>query len=148
MYPGRGDAQLIELSRQAAKLHPQTGVWEASTGQYESHFGSSEPAAAILQRAVESRLQQTGPTELASRVEPTRSVSRIVASSTDSATELPGDPRPGRLPVAVNTAFRTQIVRAGLQAPSRERESLGTAPAFRAERKWRACRNASAHRSA
>ena len=36
MYPGRGDAQLIELSRQAAKLHPQTGVWEASTGELVS----------------------------------------------------------------------------------------------------------------
>jgi hypothetical protein len=70
-------------------------VREASTGQDESHFGSSESAAAILQRAVESRLQQTRATELASRVEPTRSVSRIVASSTDSATELPGDPRLG-----------------------------------------------------
>ena len=64
VYQGRGDDQLIELSRQAAKAHPRMAVWEASTAHYESRFGSTGAAAAILENAVETRLEQVGWDEL------------------------------------------------------------------------------------
>ncbi len=35
-YQGRGDEQLIELSRQAAGLHPRMAVWAASTAHVRS----------------------------------------------------------------------------------------------------------------
>jgi len=60
MYQGRGDAQLIELSRQAALLYPRMAIWGASTAQYEARFGSRDAAAAILERAVETRLEEIG----------------------------------------------------------------------------------------
>ena len=50
-YQGRGDEQLIELSRQAADAHPRMAVWSASTAQYEAHFGSREAARALLRDA-------------------------------------------------------------------------------------------------
>jgi DNA-binding SARP family transcriptional activator len=59
-YQGRGDARLIELSRQAAVVHPKMTVWAASGAHYESHFGRPEAAAAILRDAVESRLERVG----------------------------------------------------------------------------------------
>jgi len=59
-YQGRGDERLIELSRQAAAVHPRMGVWAASQADYESHFGRREVAAAILRDAVESRLERVG----------------------------------------------------------------------------------------
>jgi class 3 adenylate cyclase/tetratricopeptide (TPR) repeat protein len=60
MYQGRGDEQLIELSRHAAGLHPRMAVWSASTAQYEAHFGGQEAARAILQEAVASNLEGIG----------------------------------------------------------------------------------------
>ena len=59
-YQGRGDARLIQLSRQAAVVHPKMTVWAASGAHYESHFGRPEAAAAILRDAVESRLERVG----------------------------------------------------------------------------------------
>jgi class 3 adenylate cyclase len=59
-YQGRGDEQLIELSRQAAVAHPRMAVWAASTAQYEAHFGSQDTARALLQEAVESGLERVG----------------------------------------------------------------------------------------
>ena len=60
VYQGRGGEQLIELSRQAARAHPRMGVWDASTAQYESRFGSTGAATAILENAAENRLEQVG----------------------------------------------------------------------------------------
>lgn len=59
-YQGRGDEQLIELSRQAAGVHPLMGVWQASTAHYEATFGDPETARAILRDAVESGLERLG----------------------------------------------------------------------------------------
>jgi DNA-binding SARP family transcriptional activator len=59
-YQGRGDERLIELSRQAAVVHPKMTVWAASGAHYEAHFGRPEAAAALLQAAVESRLEAVG----------------------------------------------------------------------------------------
>jgi tetratricopeptide (TPR) repeat protein len=59
-YQGRGDEQLIELSRQAADAHPRMAVWSASSALYETHFGSRETARAILRDAVESGLERVG----------------------------------------------------------------------------------------
>ena len=42
LYQGRGDAQLIELSRQATSMFPRMAVWPASTAQYEAYFGSQK----------------------------------------------------------------------------------------------------------
>jgi class 3 adenylate cyclase len=60
MYQGRGDAQLIELSRQATSLFPRMAVWPASTAQYEAYFGSQEVARKLLGDAVASGLEQVG----------------------------------------------------------------------------------------
>jgi tetratricopeptide (TPR) repeat protein len=60
LYQGRGDEQLIELSRQAALLHPSMAVWGASTAQYEAHFGNQETARALLRNAVENRFEHVG----------------------------------------------------------------------------------------
>lgn len=59
-YQGRGDQQLIELSRVAAGMYPRMAVWPASTAHYEAHFGSPDAARAILRDAVESRLERLG----------------------------------------------------------------------------------------
>ena len=59
-YQGRGDEQLITLSRQAAEAYPRMAVWDASTALYEAHFGSEEEARALLRVAVESRLERVG----------------------------------------------------------------------------------------
>ncbi len=59
-YQGRGDEQLIALSRQAADVHPRMAIWSASTALYEAHFGSQEVARAILRDAVESGLERVG----------------------------------------------------------------------------------------
>jgi class 3 adenylate cyclase len=59
-YQGRGDEQLIELSRRAAEAHPRMAVWSASTALYEALFGSREAAQVLLREAVESRLEQVG----------------------------------------------------------------------------------------
>lgn len=59
-YQGRGDQQLIELSRQAAEAHPRMAIWTASTALYEAHFGSREAARALLRDAVESGLERVG----------------------------------------------------------------------------------------
>jgi class 3 adenylate cyclase len=59
-YQGRGDEQLITLSRQAADAYPRMAVWDASTALYEAHFGSEEEARALLRDAVESRLERVG----------------------------------------------------------------------------------------
>jgi hypothetical protein len=59
-YQGRGDQQLIELSRQAAAAHPRMAVFSASTALYESHFGSRQAALGLLRDAVESGLEQVG----------------------------------------------------------------------------------------
>jgi class 3 adenylate cyclase len=59
-YQGRGDEQLIELSRRAADIHPRMAVWSASTALYEAHFGSQEAARALLRDAVESGLERVG----------------------------------------------------------------------------------------
>ena len=60
LYQGRGDAQLIELSRQATSMFPRMAIWPASTAQYEAHFGSQEVARKLLGDAVESGLEQIG----------------------------------------------------------------------------------------
>ena len=60
LYQGRGDAQLIELSRQATSMFPRMAIWPASTAQYEAHFGSQEVARKLLGDAVESGLEQVG----------------------------------------------------------------------------------------
>jgi tetratricopeptide (TPR) repeat protein len=60
LYQGRGDEQLIALSRQAADVHPRMAVWSASTAQYEAHFGNREEAHAILREAVATRLERVG----------------------------------------------------------------------------------------
>jgi hypothetical protein len=59
-YQGRGDEQLIALSRQAAEAHPRMAVWSASTALYEAHFGSQDTARALLRDAVASRLERVG----------------------------------------------------------------------------------------
>src|SRR5262245_9468135 len=59
-YQGRGDQQLIELSRRAAEAHPRMAVWTASTALYEAYFGNRETARALLRDAVESGLEQVG----------------------------------------------------------------------------------------
>ncbi len=59
-YQGRGDEQLIALSRQAAEVHPRMAIWSASTALYEAHFGSEEAARRILRDAVESGLERVG----------------------------------------------------------------------------------------
>ena len=60
LYQGRGDAQLIELSRQATSMFPRMAVWPASTAQYEAHFGDREVAGKLLADAVASGLEQVG----------------------------------------------------------------------------------------
>ncbi len=60
LYQGRGDEQLIALSRQAAVIHPRMAVWSASTAQYEAHFGNHEEARAILRDAVDTGLERVG----------------------------------------------------------------------------------------
>jgi class 3 adenylate cyclase len=59
-YQGRGDEQLIALSRQAADAFPRMAVWSASTALYEAHFGSEDAARALLRDAVDSGLEQVG----------------------------------------------------------------------------------------
>lgn len=59
-YQGRGDEQLIALSRQAADIHPRMAVWSASTALYEVHFGSQDAARMLLRDAVETRLEGVG----------------------------------------------------------------------------------------
>ena len=59
-YQGRGDEQLIALSRQAADVFPRMAVWSASTALYEAHFGDQEAARALLREAVESGLERVG----------------------------------------------------------------------------------------
>jgi class 3 adenylate cyclase len=59
-YQGRGDEQLIALSRQAADIHPRMAVWSASTALYEAHFGSQNAARALLRDAVETGLEEVG----------------------------------------------------------------------------------------
>ena len=59
-YQGRGDEQLIELSRQATVAWPRMAVWPAATAQYEALFGSGDAARALLRDAVESGLDQVG----------------------------------------------------------------------------------------
>ena len=59
-YQGRGDEQLIALSRQAAGVFPRMAVWSASTALYEAHFGDQEAARALLRDAVESGLERVG----------------------------------------------------------------------------------------
>ena len=59
-YQGRGDEQLIALSRQATDAFPRMAVWSASTALYETHFGSQEAARALLRDAVESGLERVG----------------------------------------------------------------------------------------
>jgi class 3 adenylate cyclase len=59
-YQGRGDPQLIELSRRAAEAHPQMAIWSASTALYEAHFGSRDVARALLGEAVDSGLEPVG----------------------------------------------------------------------------------------
>jgi class 3 adenylate cyclase len=59
-YQGRGDEQLIALSRQAAEIHPRMAVWSASTALYETHFGNQDAARALLRDAVETRLESVG----------------------------------------------------------------------------------------
>jgi class 3 adenylate cyclase len=60
LYQGRGDEQLIALSRQAAEVHPRMAVWSASTAQYEAHFGNEDTARAILREAVDTGLERVG----------------------------------------------------------------------------------------
>jgi class 3 adenylate cyclase len=60
LYQGRGDEQLIALSREAADAYPRMTVWAASTAQYEAHFGSEGAARALLREAVETRLEAVG----------------------------------------------------------------------------------------
>ncbi len=59
-YQGRGDAQLIELSRGAAEAHPRMAVWSASTAMYEALFGSRDAAHALLREAVASGMEKVG----------------------------------------------------------------------------------------
>ena len=60
MYQGRGDEQLIELSRQAAGLHPRMAVWAASTALYETYFGSEAAARSLLRAGVENGFERVG----------------------------------------------------------------------------------------
>jgi class 3 adenylate cyclase len=59
-YQGRGDEQLIALSRQAADIHPRMAVWSASTALYEAHFGRQDAARMLLRDAVETGLEGVG----------------------------------------------------------------------------------------
>jgi tetratricopeptide (TPR) repeat protein len=59
-FQGRGGERLIELSRQAGDAHPRMAIWSATTAHYEANFGSREAAGAILDDAVESRLERVG----------------------------------------------------------------------------------------
>jgi class 3 adenylate cyclase len=59
-YQGRGDQQLIDLSRVATGMYPRMAVWPASTAHYEAHFGNPDAARALLREAVESRLESVG----------------------------------------------------------------------------------------
>ena len=60
MYQGRGDEQLIQLSRQAAGIHPRMAVWAASTALYEAHFGNQEAARSLLREGVENGFERVG----------------------------------------------------------------------------------------
>jgi len=60
VYQGRGDAQLIELSRVATDMYPRMAVWPASTAQYEAHFGNRDVARSLLEEAVASGLERVG----------------------------------------------------------------------------------------
>jgi len=59
-YQGRGDEQLIELSRQATAAWPRMAVWPAATAHYSALFGDPDEARALLHDAVESRLEHVG----------------------------------------------------------------------------------------
>jgi class 3 adenylate cyclase len=60
LYQGRGDEQLIELSKQASLAHPRMAVWGASTAQYEAHFGSPDAAHALLQEGADDGFERVG----------------------------------------------------------------------------------------
>ena len=60
MMQGRGDEQLIQLSRQAADIHPRMAVWAASTAQYEAHFGDQDAARALLRENARNGFERVG----------------------------------------------------------------------------------------
>ena len=57
-YGGDVSEKLIELTRRTVAAYPDMLVWQASLAQFEAEFGSAETAAAILDEAVESRLER------------------------------------------------------------------------------------------
>jgi class 3 adenylate cyclase len=57
-HGGDVSEELIELTRRTVSAYPQRLVWRASLAQFEAEFGSREAAAAILDDAVASRLEQ------------------------------------------------------------------------------------------
>ncbi|HEY2353599.1 MAG TPA: AAA family ATPase [Gaiellaceae bacterium] len=60
LYQGRGNAELIELSRHATSMFPRMAVWPASTAVYEAYFGDKESARTLLGDAVASGLSHVG----------------------------------------------------------------------------------------
>jgi class 3 adenylate cyclase len=60
MYQGRGNTELIELSRQATSTFPRMAVWPASTAQYEAYFGDKDAARKLLGDAVATGLEHIG----------------------------------------------------------------------------------------
>jgi class 3 adenylate cyclase len=119
MYQGRGDAQLIELSRQATSMFPRMAVWPASTAQYEAHFGDQEVARKLLRDAVESGLEQVG-----------WDTRRLVALSfyADAASRL-GNADAAALVHELMSPWDDQVIWGGAQAYGHVRLWLGVAAA-------------------
>jgi hypothetical protein len=119
MYQGRGDAQLIELSRQATSMFPRMAVWPASTAQYEAYFGSQEVARTLLADAVASGLDQVGWDTL-----------RLVALSfyADTASRLRAADA-AALIHELMSPFDDQVIWGGAQAYGHVRLWLGVAAA-------------------
>jgi class 3 adenylate cyclase len=120
LYQGRGDDQLIQLSRQAAAVHPRMAVWGASTAQYEAHFGSREAARELLRDSVASGFERIGWDTL-----------RLVALSfyTDAAARL-GDTDAAALVRGLMEPWQEHFVWSGANGYGHVRLWLGVAAAI------------------
>jgi hypothetical protein len=119
LYQGRGDEQLIALSRQAADRYPRMAVWSASTAQYEAHFGNPEEARALLRDGVATGMERVGWDTL-----------RLVALSftIDAAARL-DEPAAAELAHELMTPWQDQFVWSGALGYGHVRLWLGIAAA-------------------
>jgi tetratricopeptide (TPR) repeat protein len=119
MYQGRGDAELIELSRQATSMFPRMAVWPASTALYEAYFGDPQVARVLLAEAVASRLEEVGLDTL-----------RLVALSfyADAASRLRAADA-AELTHELMSPWDDQVIWSGAQAYGHVRLWLGVAAA-------------------